>query len=284
MIFFIICAINFIDSYFFLFHCNDQRSHNLLKNNAGLGSIKRHATLSIELFVRFRRQGSRSKIKMIKATVQSQLSNQIIAKKRKTVLVSAVVTTVLVGTMALDTTVIVNGSADDLRQQVFSPDNYASAHYSGIRSYILENAVDATTLLKEIQVNKKAAGEKYGIGGGIGPVIPVSFKGTITTGKSGIFSIDIPNFPDKQTVRIQTGPAINGTDLRDATGAISFGEFTNQIEYQDVGAALNRAMKADILEDLDRSTLTGKSVEISGVFRLINTKNWLVTPVRMNLK
>lgn len=221
---------------------------------------------------------------MIKATAQSQLSNQIIAKKRKTILVSAIAATVIVGTMVLDTTVIVNGSADDLRQQVFSPDNYASAHYNGIKSYILENAVDATTLLKEIQVNKKAAGEKYGKGGGIGPVIPVSFKGIITTGKSGIFSIDIPNFSDKQTVRIQTGPAINGTDLRDATGTISFGAFTNQIEYQNVGAALNRAMKADILADLDQSTLTGKSVEISGVFRLINAKNWLVTPVRMNLK
>ena len=67
-------------------------------------------------------------------------------------------------------------------------------------------------------------------------------------------------------------------------GKLSFGEFTNQIEYQDVGAALNRAMKADILEDLDRTTLTGKIVEITGVFRLINAKNWLVTPVRMNLK
>ena len=95
---------------------------------------------------------------MIKATAQSQLSNQIIAKKRKTVLISAIVATVIVGAMALDTTVIVNGSADDLRQQVFSPDNYASAHYNDIKSYILENAVDATTLLKEIQANKKAAG------------------------------------------------------------------------------------------------------------------------------
>ncbi|UDV02381.1 DUF2291 domain-containing protein [Marinomonas profundi] len=186
--------------------------------------------------------------------------------------------------MALDTKVVVNGSTDDLRQQAFSPDNYANIHYAEVKSYILDNAVDANTLLKALRADKKAAGQKYGISGGIGPVIPVSFEGTIATGKSGIFNVNIPGFPDNQTVRIQTGPAINGTDLRDATGEITFGEFTNQIEYQDVGAALNRTMKADILEDLDRSKLTGTSVEISGVFRLINDKNWLITPVRMNLK
>ncbi|RBP83507.1 DUF2291 family protein [Marinomonas rhizomae] len=221
---------------------------------------------------------------MIKATTQSQLSNQISAKKRKIALVSAISATIIFGAMALDTTVIVNGSVNDLRQQVFSPDNYANTHYADIKSYILDNSVNAITLLKELQIDKKATGDKYGVGGGIGPVIPVSFEGTIDSGRSGIFKVSIPGFPDNQTVRIQTGPAINGTDLRDVTGKISFGEFTNQIEYQDVGAALNRAMKVDILEDLDRTTLTGKIVEITGVFRLINAKNWLVTPVRMNLK
>ncbi|MGT2466735.1 DUF2291 family protein [Mesorhizobium atlanticum] len=29
----------------------------------------------------------------------------------------------------------------------------------------------------------------------------------------------------------RSGPAINGTDLRDATGDIVFGKFKNQIEY-----------------------------------------------------
>ena len=56
---------------------------------------------------------------MIKATTQSQLSNQISAKKRKIALVSAISATIIFGAMALDTTVIVNGSVNDLRQQVF---------------------------------------------------------------------------------------------------------------------------------------------------------------------
>lgn len=115
-------------------------------------------------------------------------------------------------------------------------------------------------------------------------MIPVTFSGQVLDGRSGVFKIKIPGFPDNQTVRVQTGPAINGTDLRDATGKIQFGEFKNQIEYQDVGAAINRVMKADALVNLDQDDLTGKEIDVTGVFRLINAKNWLVTPVEVNVR
>ena len=216
--------------------------------------------------------------------MQTQLSNQLAAKKRKRLLIAGIFTAAVVGAMAIDTKVIINGSIEDLRQQAFSPDNYAKINYPDIKQYVESNAVDATALLNALREDKKAAGQKYGIGGGVGPVIPVSLEGTVTEGRSGIFKISIPNFPDNQTVRVQTGPALNGTDLRDATGEIKFGKFKNQIEYQDVGAAMNRVMKAEILDDLDRDNLVDKTVAITGVFRLINAKNWLITPVGMDVK
>ncbi len=85
-------------------------------------------------------------------------------------------------------------------------------------------------------------------------------------------------------LRLQTGPAINGTDLRDAPGDIEFGAFKNQIEYQDAGAGLNRAMKAAVLDGIDTANLSGKTVEVTGAFRLVNPKNWLVTPVSLIVK
>ena len=50
--------------------------------------------------------------------------------------------------------------------------------------------------------------------------------------------------PGETKIRVQTGPAINGTDLRDATGEIRLGDFKNQVECQHAGAAINDAMKA----------------------------------------
>lgn len=216
--------------------------------------------------------------------MQTQLANQLATKKRKMFLITGILTAAVIGAMALDTKVIVNGSIEDLRQQAFSPDNYAKINYPNIKHHVETNAVDATVLFDALRANKKAAGQKYGVGGGIGPVIPVTFEGTVIEGNSGIFKIYIPGFPENQTVRVQTGPALNGTDLRDATGEIKFGEFKNQIEYQDVGAAINRVMKAEILDDLNRDKLVNKTVNVVGVFRLINAQNWLITPVRMDVK
>jgi predicted lipoprotein len=84
-------------------------------------------------------------------------------------------------------------------------------------------------------------------------------------------------------VRVQTGPAINGTEVRDATGAVEFGQFTNQIEFQDAGSALNNEIKKAVLANLDRDKLSGKKVDVIGVFQLINPANWLVTPVQFKV-
>ena len=73
-------------------------------------------------------------------------------------------------------------------------------------------------------------------------------------------------------------------DLRDAPGDIAFGSFKNQIEYQDVGSAINRAMKASVLDGIDTANLTGKTLEVVGAFTLINPKAWRVTPVSVKVQ
>jgi len=94
----------------------------------------------------------------------------------------------------------------------------------------------------------------------------------------------VEGLPEEIRVRVQTGPAINGTDLRDVTGDIAFGNFKNQIEYQDAGSGINRAMKKAVLDEIDTANLSGKTLEIFGAFRLINPKNWLVTPVKVTVR
>ncbi len=73
-------------------------------------------------------------------------------------------------------------------------------------------------------------------------------------------------------IRVQTGPAVNGTELRDATGEIQFGQFKNQIEYQNAGAALNNEMKKQVLQCVDVENLNGKTVSVVGVFKVVNPK------------
>ncbi|WP_335949347.1 DUF2291 family protein [Salipiger bermudensis] len=188
----------------------------------------------------------------------------------------------VVAAMALDTTVVTIGSDEDTRVAGFSPDAYGAEQFPRIREDITTRAVDAATLAAALSEDKAAAAAQYGTGGAM-PVLPVRLSGTVGEGKGGIYDVAVEGVEDVR-IRVQTGPAINGTDLRDAPGDIAFGEFKNQIEYQDAGAGINRAMKAEVLEGLDTSDLTGKQMTVTGAFKLINPKMWLVTPVEVSVQ
>lgn len=202
----------------------------------------------------------------------------------RTLIASVAAAVVVLGAIALDTTVVKIGSENDVRKQGFSAETYGAAEFPKVKASIEERAVDAAEIATAIAADKKAAGEKYGVPTSIGPVIPVTFTATVGERKSNYHTVTIDGLPGEVTVRVQTGPAINGTDLRDAPGTIEFGQFTNQIEYQDAGSALNNVMKKAVLAGVDVANLTGKTVDITGVFKLVNPKSWLVTPVKLEVK
>jgi predicted lipoprotein len=191
---------------------------------------------------------------------------------------------IVIGAIAADTKVVKIGSTHDVREQAFSPEAYGAQEFPKVLADVQQRAVDAVTLGNAILADKKAAGTKYGVATSTGPVLPVSLSGTFGDRKANLNDFKVDGLPDGITVRVQTGPAINGTDLRDATGKIQFGQFTNQIEYQDAGSAINNEMKKATLGSLDPEKLTGKTATVIGVFKLINPKNWLVTPVKVELK
>lgn len=186
--------------------------------------------------------------------------------------------------MALDTTVVHIGSENDVRQLAFSPDAYGTAEFPRIQQYIIDKAVDAVAIAPEVLADKAAAAKKYGTASTTGAIMMVKLSGVAGNQKSGIYDLAVDGMPQEIKVRVQTGPAINGTDLRDAPGDIEFGKFKNQIEYQDAGSGINRAMKTLVLDPVMTGPLTGKTVEIVGAFRLVNPKNWMITPVGVTVK
>ncbi|WP_343552036.1 DUF2291 domain-containing protein [Pantoea sp.] len=213
----------------------------------------------------------------------SILAQQISRKRVKRYAMIGVVVVAVIAAMALDTKVVKIGSADDAQEQGFSPDSYGQKTFPTIQQDVAARAVDAKTLADALQANQADAVKKYGVGSPL-PVFAVKLEGVVQAGQMGIFPLKVEGMPEGTQVRLQTGPAITGTDLRDANGKIQFGDFTNQIEYQNAGSAINRAMKSAVLDKLDREALPGKTVEVVGVFRLLNPKNWMVTPVSVEVK
>lgn len=216
-------------------------------------------------------------------STQANQVSQKPAKLNRAVLWSVVAAVVVVGAIGFDTKVVKIGSDADVRQQAFSPEAYGATEFPKVKASVEERAADAVEVGNALAADKDAAGKKYGVGS-VNPVISIKFTGTVEERKSNYNVIKVNGFPEGMTIRVQTGPAVNGTDLRDATGTIEFGQFKNQIEFQNAGSALNNEMKKQVLEGVDVNNLVGTTVSVTGVFKLVNPKNWLVTPVGFEVK
>lgn len=207
-------------------------------------------------------------------------SHQVTSKSVKRWGITLAATLAVLIAIGLNTKVVKIGSAQDAAEQAFAPDKYGEKAFPAIQKSVEERAVDVVTLATALNTDANAAKAKYGVGDAL-PVFSVSLTGVVGEGQSGIYQLKVAGLADDLKIRLQTGPAINGTDLRDATGSINFGDFKNQIEYQNAGAGINREMKKEVLAKVDTAHLTGKTVKVTGVFRLLNPKNWLITPVAM---
>ncbi|ENP56086.1 hypothetical protein C029_02288 [Brucella abortus 88/19] len=213
----------------------------------------------------------------------SQVSAKPTTRPSRAALWSVIAAVVVIGAIGFDTKVVKIGSDADVRQQVFSPAAYGASEFPKVKASIEQRAVDAVEVGNALAADKTAAGKKYGVGS-VNPVIPVKFTGTVEERKANYNVVKVDGMPEGMVIRVQTGPAVNGTELRDATGEIQFGQFKNQIEYQNAGAALNNEMKKQVLQGVDVENLNGKTVSVVGVFKVVNPKNWLVTPVELEVK
>ena len=210
-------------------------------------------------------------------------NRKIAAPSRRGLFIAIGVAVVVFAGIALDTKVVRIG-ADPNAKQAFSPDSFGQEQFPRIQEAAVKRAVDAQTFGQAVLADKASASKQYGEQSSTGAIIPVRLTGVAGDSKSGVYDLKVEGVPEDIHVRVQMGPAINGTDLRDFNPDIKFGQFKNQIEFQDAGSGINRAMKKAVLDPIDVQSLTGKTINLVGVFRLINPKNWFITPVKATIK
>jgi predicted lipoprotein len=151
---------------------------------------------------------------------------------------------------------------------------------------IQEKAQDISKILPEIRADPNGAGQKYGRREATNPY-NYMVKGTgkviemHTESQAGTATIEIPGLGEK--VALQIGPVVRGTALRDATGVVSFNQFTNQLDYADVSKEMNaRALKAAFAK-VEPNSIAGKTITFFGVFTFDphSKSPILVTPVKI---
>jgi predicted lipoprotein len=153
---------------------------------------------------------------------------------------------------------------------------------------IEEKGQDIAEILPEIRANPEAAGQKYGRREATNPYnYMVKGTGKMTEihneSRAGTATVEISGLNEK--VELQIGPVVRGTALRDATGVVSFNQFSNQLDYADVSKELNgRALKA-AFANVDPASLVDKTVTFFGAFTFDprSKSPILITPVKITL-
>jgi len=154
--------------------------------------------------------------------------------------------------------------------------------------YLQKRAGDLKDVVALAASSPDQAGEKYG-----NPrkqasapwtyAVKLSGKVVAADTASRAATIDLDADGDgKADAKVQIGPAVRGTALRDTLEFVNFNEFKNQIEWAQFGKAFNEKINAALLGPLPRDALTGKTVTVTGAFPLPSSGQLpLVTPAEL---
>jgi predicted lipoprotein len=178
-----------------------------------------------------------------------------------------------------DVTLLDTGVKEKVDSLAFADENFETL----IVPFILENAYDLAELDAAIIADPEAAGAKYGNRDGANAAYSVATKFTAIGGelKGDLLVLEIEGVTTK--VYLQVGPALNGTALRDVTGQVRFGYFENQLAYQDIGTKLNDKVREGVLSTIDKTTLSGKTINVVGAFSLFNPNQFAIVPISIEV-
>jgi predicted lipoprotein len=156
---------------------------------------------------------------------------------------------------------------------------------------IEKKAGDLKDVLAAIAANPDDAGAKFGHRDkqSSSPWTYVAkFKGKVIAADtdSRAATLDIDSDGDgKADAKVQIGPALRGTALRDSLDFVNFNDFKNQIEWAQFGKAFNEKVNATLLQALPRDGIVGKTVDVTGAFPLPTSGQLpLVTPEAIKLE
>jgi len=174
---------------------------------------------------------------------------------------------------------------------VFDPDKMAAEMWtSKVIPYLDGKAGPFAEVAALAKADPEAAGAKYG-----NPrkqsnspwTYAVRLEGTIvgfnTQSRNGNIEVDVDG-DAKADLRVQIGPAIQGTAIRDTLDFVNFNDFTNQIEFAQFGKALNTHADKTVLSKLPRQDLEGRRARVVGAYPLKAGADLpVVTPVEADI-
>ena len=187
--------------------------------------------------------------------------------------------------------ILPTGETPGGKKAVFDPDKaVADIWQPKVIPYLQGKAGAFAEVAAMAKADPAAAGAKYG-----NPkkqanspwTYAVKLDGKIvaanTESRAATVDVDVDG-DGKADARVQIGPAIRGTALRDALDFVDFNSFTNQIDYAQFGKAFNVHVNKTVLSQLPRENLGGRTAKVLGAFRAPSGQDLpLVAPAEIEI-
>lgn len=153
---------------------------------------------------------------------------------------------------------------------------------------VSDEAVSLAVLLDALEEDRDGACARYGHHEGTRPCnYIVKGNGKIanvdTTSRAGLLYVDVDLSEIVLNVRLQMGPVIRGTALRDVMPFIQFNQFTNQLDYADISKEMHRRLNESVLSSVRGSFVIEGAVTFSGACALRDIDDILITPVILEI-
>ncbi|WP_378951288.1 DUF2291 family protein [Pelosinus sp. sgz500959] len=197
-------------------------------------------------------------------------------------------------------TVVPNDKTKDSQQGTvfyFQDENFDANQFvdsvwdSKVIPAINQKASDMSIVIQATKTDVDEAGKKYGIRSaqegspwnfivkGKGRVLNVN-----TESRAGTIDIDLAPYDGKADFKIQIGPVIKGTAVRDSFDFIKYDDFKNQMVFAELSNAFHKKIASNLLAKTDFLGNKGKEVNFIGVFTFMPSQEILVTPISMEFK
>lgn len=156
---------------------------------------------------------------------------------------------------------------------------------------LTEKAVDLPTFLTKSNGNLKTLADQYGkYSMGSSGELNYVVKGTAEvtkidqTKKAGVMDIKLQGYNGPEKIQLQTGTVFKGSAVRDSLDFIKYEDYKNQVQWANVSQSIHTVIQKDVIDPLNVTSLTGKTVEFVGCFTVDGNDSLLITPVQMTVK
>jgi predicted lipoprotein len=163
----------------------------------------------------------------------------------------------------------------------FDPSDFAKRFWNERLIPSLSQAPDAATVLAAFRASPVAARAKFGRTVGVSSTALLVIRGNgtiVTVDKKGV-GVALERDAKGPDIVLQTG-LLFGNTVRDATGLIDAGNFSDSRQFNEISTELNRIIETRVIPTLKEKSARGRQISFAGCAE-IQDESEIVRPLKI---